>query len=266
MKKGYLILFFSLLWIYNNTLTAQGADYLIYQGDTLVISSSPLEAYLKNQATKDRPNFDNCDPFYNWRNYVAWWKLSNDSLFLLKVTGCNSTPQLEEKATLATLFPNQSDVQAIFADWVNESIFNPYGEMLRYKYMDYPYIYEFDREFSIEKGLLKTERTYQNEVFESPFVTNPDSLFQFLSKNIRWETLPKQPEKAKLKVIVNFRTDSLGYISQTQVVRSCGPKYEAEALRLLQKMGKFSLLIRRGQVVDRNWYLPINFDQKVYQK
>ncbi|MEM6379699.1 MAG: hypothetical protein AAF705_15965, partial [Bacteroidota bacterium] len=227
-------------------LEAQSPNSLLYQGDTLYLFSNPLDIYIDRDTNRIAPRFKRCDD-YRWQGYYTWWTVRNDSLFLLKIESCNrsSLDSLEEKVQLSTLFPNQPETVPIFANWVNDTIYNPYGQFLHYETSSFFCVYEYDRAFIFHKGVLKATKTYQNQVYKSPFIENPDSLIQFLGKNIHWDKLPLVGKEEKPRVILNFKTDSQGYIIDPKVLRSSGPAYEAEILKILPKLGKWCLFIRR---------------------
>ena len=269
IKYSFFFLFF-LSCFHLKHLEAQSPNSLLYQGDTLYLFSNPLNIYIDQDTNRIAPKFKRCDnDWLLWQGYYTWWTVRNDSLFLLEIESCDRSglDSLEEKVHLEVLFPDQPDHEPIFADWVNDTIYNPYGKLLHYETKAFFRIYEYDRAFIFDKGILKATKTYQNQVYKSPFLENPDSLRRFLSKNIQWQKLPIEVKEKKPRVILNFKTDAQGYIIEPKVIRSSGPAYEAEVLRILPKLGKWCLCIRRGKVFNyySSWNLPIYFDKGRYQ-
>jgi hypothetical protein len=266
MKIHLILLAFCCIGTFQLQATAQFPDYLIHQGDTLMLFSNPLEPFFEKRGSREIPNFKGCHTTASWRGYIAWWELRNDSLFLLKVTGCSFGKETDEQADLRLLFPDEPESNPIFADWLDGPIFNPYGERLHYEHSSYASIYQFERVFTIKKGMLKKTKVYENKVYKSALSEDTDSLHQFLHQKIHWEALPAFQEEECPKVLVQFKTDQNGYIQSPKIMRSSGPAYEAEALCLLKQIDKWGLFIRRGVVLDYTWTLPIVFDPAFYRK
>ncbi|GAB5551538.1 MAG: hypothetical protein Sapg2KO_11290 [Saprospiraceae bacterium] len=266
MKNYLLIILFCLLSTAKLPATAQFPDYLIYQGDTLMLFSNPLEPFFEKRNSREIPNFGGCHTTASWRGYIAWWELRNDSLFLLKIAGCSFNEETDEQADLHLLFPERETEKNIFADWLDGLIFNPYGERLHYEHMGYASIYQYERVFTFQKGILKKIKVHQNKVLKSPLSDNTDSLLHFLFQNIHWNELPELQEGAQAKVLVQFKTDQNGHIQLPKIVRSSGQVYETETLRLLKQLAFWNTYVRRGEVLDYTWTLPINFDPAFYRK
>lgn len=266
MKNYLIILFFALLSTTKSAATAQFPDYLIYQEDTLMLFSNPLESFFEKRNSREIPNFGGCHTTASWRGYIAWWELRNDSLFLLKITGCSFKEETDEQADLHLLFPDRKPKKTIFADWLDGPVFNPYGERLHYEHSGYASIYQFERVFTFREGILQKTKVYENKVLKSPLSVNTDSLLRFLYQNIHWDELPTLQEGAQPKVLVQFKTGQNGNIQFPKIVRSSGPIYETETLRLLKQLAFWNTYVRRGEALDYTWTLPINFDPAFYRE
>ena len=85
-----IALFISFLSQYNYAYsTAQVPDLLIYNGDTLMLFSNPLE-FFYNETNPKPVTFveTNCSSTACWRGYQATWLIENDSLYLIKIDAC----------------------------------------------------------------------------------------------------------------------------------------------------------------------------------
>jgi len=231
-----------------------------------MLFSNPLEPYFEKRDNREIPAFEGCHTTASWRGYIAWWELRDDSLFLLKITGCSFGATSDEEAELSLLFPDRVGESPVFANWLSADIFNPYGKQLHYEHMGYASIYERERVFTFQKGRLTATKDYQNKVYKSPLSENQDSLYQFLYQNIRWEELPEPSDSERPKVILQFKTDEDGDIQSPKIIRSSGPAYELEALRILKQLGVWNTYVRRGEVLAYTWTLPIVFDRASYRK
>ena len=67
--------------------TAQIPDRLILDGDTVSLFDCPLEYYPERDLINPRSLFGGSGCFYTacWRNYIATWKVENDTLFLMEI-------------------------------------------------------------------------------------------------------------------------------------------------------------------------------------
>lgn len=118
MKQLFTIIFG--LFIINSVFaTGQNPDYLIYRGDTVVIFSNPLEQYFRLNNNRDIPDLkSNCYSSANWRNYIAYWILRNDSLFLIKIIPPVKNCEGNIDGNILKMFGNE----IAFANWYNGTL------------------------------------------------------------------------------------------------------------------------------------------------
>ena len=86
-------------------------------------------------------------------------------------------------------------------------------------------------------------------------------LMRYLSQNIRY------PEKAikenrQGRVIVKFLIDKDGSVTDAKVVNSCGADLDAEALRVVGEMPKWTPGKKNGKVVKTEFTLPVKFSMQ----
>lgn len=87
------------------------------------------------------------------------------------------------------------------------------------------------------------------------------ALFEFLKENIKY---PEDAQKQKVegRVLAKFVVETDGSISNIEVVKHAFPSLDAEAVRVIQAMPKWSPGKQKGQAVRVKYVVPINFNLK----
>ncbi len=140
-------------------MTAQIAETLLYQGESMAMCTEPLEKYFLLSCTF--PKFvANCTAL--WRGYVGSWEIVNERLYLIGLEG-----MLEDgtNVLVATFFPDFPD--RVFAHWFSGTIRIPHGKRLRYVHMGYASTFERDLFLELDRGVVVGSRISQNGVSES---------------------------------------------------------------------------------------------------
>ena len=90
------------------------------------------------------------------------------------------------------------------------------------------------------------------------FPGGPVAMMQYISANLRY---PKtaQEQGVQGRVIVQFIVEADGSISETRVMRSVSPEIDAEALRLVHSMPRWTPGKLRGEPVRVRYILPVSF-------
>jgi hypothetical protein len=236
--------------------TAQRPDYLLFKGDTLAIFSNPLESYFKNGVRPDSVFQQyGCFSTNCWRGYVGYWELKNDSLFLLELHA-NSN-----KIDLSLIFKDKKTDKAVFADWVNHSINNPFGKLIHYIHEGYSSIYEFEREFIFSNGVLTKISHYDNSKSKkSKFAEDPLLLKSFLKANINSSNFSNNIEP-NAKVIVKIcNVTEFGKVDSVEVIRGCDFERNMEAIRVVKLIPEWDVIYRHGKQIQIPWVIPIEFE------
>ena len=158
MRKAFIIfvLFMALGKLFS---TAQTPDYLIQDQDTVPIFNNPLEQYFDQVGNRNLIGFINpCGSTGCWRNYLAYWELKNDSLFLRKVTTCVKDCDEAKDADLHAMFGKSRP----FAAWYSGTLTIPKGERFRRSDIGYTAIYEYEEKLEIVNGKLKQRYEVSN--------------------------------------------------------------------------------------------------------
>ena len=135
-------------------MTAQIAERLFYQGESLSLCTNPLESYFAMGGIKPRLE-SVCTAL--WRGYVGSWEILENRLYLVGIEG---TVEGGEEATLGTFFPDFPD--RVFAHWYSGSLRIPQGKQLEYVHMGYASTFERDLFLDIERGVVVAKRVRQN--------------------------------------------------------------------------------------------------------
>ena len=91
------------------------------------------------------------------------------------------------------------------------------------------------------------------------FLGGQDSLFRYLSQNIRYPEVSKT-QKEEGRAIVQFVITKTGAVDSVKVVKSSGyTALDAEALRVVESMPKWIPGKKFGKAVNMKYTIPVNF-------
>ena len=87
------------------------------------------------------------------------------------------------------------------------------------------------------------------------------ALFEYLQQNVKY---PEDAEKQKIegRVIATFVVETDGSINNVEVIKPAFPSLDAEAVRVLSAMPKWTPGMQSGKVVRVKFTVPINFNLK----
>jgi hypothetical protein len=204
--------------------TGQIPDYLIQGQDTLPIFNNPLEQYFEQFGNRDLIDFKNpCWSTACWRGYKAYWELKDDSLFLLKITGCHEDCGEVKDANLFAMF---GDIRP-FASWYNGTLTVPNGELFSGSDMGYNAIYEYEDKLLIENGVLKSKQQISNidlikqiklnNKMYTQISTLKDTLLFYLNKNINWKKIDNTNCDCSDSFILTY--DQKGEINKVEFIK-----------------------------------------------
>ena len=253
--KQYIFVIIILFKCFNLLATHQIPDYLIVGTDTMQIYSNPLESYFD---THTRPKIleDSWCSTACWRGYKAYFKIENDSLFLVGLYDCC---EKNKSIDISQIFIDRNINNPIFADWVSDTLMSPTGELLNYIHMGYGSSYEKETDYFFKNGVFKGKKEYINSTVESEF-KNLDSLRNFFQERIDWSNVPKLD--SLLRVYVSIKADRQGKIIDKSVRKSGNVFCNYEALRLVDLIKAMPVIIRRNEILYSGWTLVVVFDPK----
>lgn len=118
------------------------------------------------------------------------------------------------------------------------------------------------KEGKLVKGNLYSiegiEVEHSDFIMEATYPGGNNELIAFLVKNLKY---PKKAKKNNVegKVYVKFRIDDKGRITDAKVVKSVDDELDEEALRVVNKMPKWSPYIMDGEIMATYFMLPVSF-------
>jgi len=115
--------------------------------------------------------------------------------------------------------------------------------------------------------LVEEEEPWEGEVIFGIVETMPEfqdggmpGLMKFIKDNVRWPE--NAPECTQGRVTVQFTVNAEGLVINPKVIRSLGPEFDKEALRVVELMGKWKPGTQRGKPVSMNYTIPVSFRMK----
>lgn len=109
--------------------TEQSSDLLIYNSDTILIESYPLETLMESDSVLRNKIFNysdtvSCISSGCWRGHIATWTIKNDSLFLINlISGCKDHQFKLEEVFETGLIKNKK----VFAGWYTGKLLESRG-------------------------------------------------------------------------------------------------------------------------------------------
>jgi len=149
--------------------TGQAPDVLIYDNKIYDLFSNPLESFYKSE--KERPVFrispDALSSTSNWRGYVAYWEIQDDTLYLRGIDSwiCTFQEYIKhqcKKADLKVLFGDKCINGKVEASWYSGELRIPDGKQLQYVHMGYGSVYERDIILTVASGKVVKRETIDN--------------------------------------------------------------------------------------------------------
>lgn len=253
--------------------TSQDVDRLIWNNDTLVMFSNPLDKYCDScnigyliqdkLRTKDSLLYpgkylnehEELSSSICSRGYFAEWILIKDKLYLNKIRACH-----DSNLTLSVKEVFQGNNEKLYADWYSGEIILPKGECLGY---DYYAIYKEEVVLKFSTGLLVNSTTYKNSIVKkSSFFYNyyTKESQQFIYGNIQWNKFPKFHGKT-ITAFVCVQPNKNGQIDsiQTKYTYAINDKgmitdldniYIKEAIRIAKTLPEWDVVYQRGNIVS----------------
>ena len=234
--------------------TAQTPEYLILNGDTLAMHSTPLQSYLhENPEAREalKSKLGGCSSTACGRDYIGYWTLRNDSLFLVDLRHC-CYEDVSARNLFPQLFNRETAVAPVFAKWFSGEIVIPEGKLLQYVDMGFLAGHERERILYFEKGVLTEEQEFENPKVSSKYV-HKDTLQNFLSSNFDWAKIDK--EVNKIAASASFRVDTLGQIDSVRIWRCIPDSQEQEMIQIIQAIPNWAVYYRRGKAGPEWWSL-----------
>lgn len=85
-------------------------------------------------------------------------------------------------------------------------------------------------------------------------------LMKFIKDNLRWPE--NAPECTQGRVTVQFTINEEGCATDPKIIRTLGPEFDKEALRLIKIMPKWRPGLLRGKPAKMKYIIPVNFGRE----
>lgn len=243
--------------------TGQVGDRIVYEGDSLLLYSNPLELLYAKRSSRPRifQGKEACITTACWRGYIAHWIIEDDQLFLTNIVSCCYSND-GIKADLKTLFGDKYIDGKVKADWVTDELIVPFGRLLYYIHDAYMSAYEKESVLLFRNGKLIKARTYNNSKSKkSEFSHDFEKWKEWVYGHIDWEKLPISDDD-NIKVTVTFSANEDGRIDSVKVLQGYDKLFDDEAVRAVKSIPEWDVYYRRGENIRRNWTFPVRFNKK----
>lgn len=149
-------------------MTAQAAEKLIYQGETLDLCSEPLAHF---PGMPDQPWVERISCTVLLRGYIGTWAIEADRLYLQHLQKSSGEEDESVNVGIEHYFPGYPD--GVFAHWYTGELRCCLGERLIYRHGGLGGgTYEQDLFLRIERGVFQGDRLVRNGYPARPSLPN----------------------------------------------------------------------------------------------
>lgn len=244
---------------------SQTPDAIIYEGDTLSLYSNPLEYHPDMSLLRPKLFGTNkaCLPKSCWREYVAIWQIEENQLYLVGIYSCCYF-QDKVQADLQTLFPQTYKDGKVKADWVSIDLVAPYGKPVLFIDKGYESFFEKEKYFSLEKGVVKQVKDYDNNKSRLSAYTNPNAFNQYIWENIDWGKIPNLP--GSTRTIAHFSANEEGRIDEISLTGGINAEADQEIIRTIKSIPDWEVLYKKGAFYRRQYKYQITLNETIRER
>ncbi len=253
----------------------QSPDYLIYGTDTFSIYFLPLHHLDSSTLQTFFVNLDlEASDFYRsvnlWRGYQAYWRLVNDSLFLVGLKGFDNAGRLFQST-----FPRNYKNGTVFAYWFSDDLAVGKSKMLKWDGI-FARTYFNEELFKFQNGLLMEQVAINNYVHIKNGISRIDEnrpnvirkIFRQISK-LNWTMLSECDcdDRYLITVDEQGKIGDITLIPYTDNTDTAQMEVEnnqiciTEFKRILKKM-QFDIVTWNGRPFRENYRLELFYSNK----
>ena len=253
MRAGILII--STFLIFGLRCIA-GADNIFYNGVQYQLCGYPLQFNPEFRQWNVQSVFGEdaeIQELFDAAPYSCNWIVRDSHIYLQSIKNDTLT------ANLKAIFPGKYDNGLVLADWIDTTLYAPYGKRLYSWGVSFnESTFEYELAFKISKGKIISVEKYDNT--KTKPLKDGGHLKGLIQNSINWENLPEQ-DSIKRKVYVQvISANSLGKIDSVRIVRGVNEFYNREAVRIVKTIPEWPVIYRHGKVLNLLTF-PIVFER-----
>lgn len=154
-----------------------------------------------------------------WRNYIACWKIKNDSLFLDSILVPDKQPEKYIPVGIDDIYGERSTESGYFANWVTDTLRLVSGDVVNYVHMGWGSTWQHEERIAVEKGIVKDRVLSENRLVH-PGVRDTEMLKMRDSLDVG-----EIPARILLNIAYSsYDSEGNPVGCNIKVVRSCGDK------------------------------------------
>lgn len=154
-----------------------------------------------------------------WRNYIACWKIKNDSLFLDSLLVPVKQPEKYLPVGIDDIYGGRRTESGYFANWVTDTLRLVSGDVVNYVLMGWGSTWQHEERVAVEKGIIKGRELSENRLVHQGV---SESEMLKLRDNI---DVGEIPGRIGLDVkYSSYDADGKPIGCDIKVLRSCGDK------------------------------------------
>lgn len=109
--------------------------------------------------------------------------------------------------------------------------------------------------------LRATERIFVSVLQQATFPGGEERMFEYIKEHLEYPNLSKRKQKEGM-VYLTFMVEPDGSIGNTTIVKSLGPAYDENAIKVLKKMPKWRLARFNGYSIRSEYMISIPFESQ----
>jgi hypothetical protein len=211
----YVIIIHLLVVIFNCNLfsTNQRPDLIVIKGDTFKLYAAPLDRFFELAGSKSIPDYKGCFSTGCYRGYQATWLLLHDSLFLTRITSCCDR---SDTGNLEKMFGNNYRYQKVFAYWCSDTVYIPFGDLIRKYDIGSPlcmhnYLVCFKEGKQIYNQSYTNYSHHEGNKDRIDYYEAWDYMYKYIKHHFQWSLLPKSNDNY-ISIDFDVIIDSAGKI------------------------------------------------------
>ena len=253
MKKILLILYLVAAGQVECFATLQASDFIIWNNDTLFLDKSPLEQLpevCEKIREKEKVVNSGC-----WNGFVAEWILEDSILYLKNLYSCSTGKIINKR--LERILDAKFVNGMIKADWYNGEIYGGFG---RYLHCIHYLVYEKERRFDFQNGILKSVENFDAKNIE--YSIDEKKVEEYIYQNFDWRLFNPEQKFHKLSSVF-IEANNSGGLKTVKFETSAGSEIDKEIERILRLIPNWGVYYWNGELYNffHDYYFELNNDK-----